>query len=314
MDVGEVLQELRRRWPGAATVAVLRDGKGRRNAVHRVDLGGARAVLKVARVGSLAVERAVAEHLGAALATGPGWLLLPDHGDGEEAPEDVALAAWGAAIGELHARTAGFRWTGDGPPVDVDHAVYRWRRGLDRLPVSLASLGVRLHRAALREADEVAGRLGDPEHRALTHGDAGPPNGILRGGRVVLLDWEVAGPRHRAFDWFPAVQRWLRAEPREWSAAAEAGFRDGYLIACPRAEEGLDAGVAAAAVAWASVAALTLPARLVCDADGGGGVGHRRRIHGAIAEAALRCDGRLPALSGELGRAADRLAARGWGR
>ena len=109
------------------------------------------------------------------------------------------------------------------------------------------------------------------------------------------------------------TQRWLRAEPRAWSATAEARFRSAYLAEHPAAEADLERALAAVAVAWAGVAALTLPARLVADA-GSGGMGHRRRIAGAIEEAARRADAHLPGVARELGRASDRLAARGWGR
>ena len=313
MDVRAALDELRRRWPEAATVAVLRDGNARRNTVLRVDLGGVPAVLKVAAAGTLAVERAALAHLGEGLADGEGWVVAPDHGDPEDPGEDALLAAWGTALGRLHERTAGFRWEGDGPNVDVDHAVYRWRRGLQRLPANLGALGVHLHGRAERELHGVARILSAPAARVLTHGDAGPPNGIFRDGEVRLLDWEVAGPRHRAFDWFPVVQCWLRAEPRSWSASAEARFRSAYLAEHPAAEPDLDRGLAAVAVAWAGVAALTVPARLAADA-GRGAMGHRRRIAGAIAEASRRADMHIPALARELGRASDRLVARGWGR
>lgn len=313
MDVRAALDELRRSWPDAALLSAIREGEGRRNALHRVELGGARAVLKVAARGTLAIERTVLGRLGEGLAAGDGWLVVADHGEAEDADDDTLLTAWGRALGRLHERTAGFRWEGPCPPVDVDHAVYRWRRGIARLPASLGAVGVRLHARAERELQGVVRILSAPGACVLTHGDAGPPNGIFRGGEVRLVDWEVAGPRHRAFDWFPVVQRWLRADPRAWSPAAEGRFRSAYLAEHPAAEADLDRQLAAVAVAWAAVAALTLPARLVADGRSGS-MGHRRRIAGAVGEAAERAEAHLPAIARELRRASDRLVARGWAR
>jgi hypothetical protein len=308
-----VLETLRLQAPELSLIEPIRVGPERRNAVWRVAFGAGTAVLKVAHGGSLAIERAALAALGglhapSLLAGGEGWLLAEDLGATETPAPVVALGAIGAALGAIHAATRGFAW--EQPPVDVDHAIFRWSRGLATFAEHVSACDIRLCGASIRDLGRVERLLSRPrQRRVLTNGDPGPMNAIFREGRAILVDWEVAGPRHPALDWFPAVQHRLRADPRPVTVEEERAFGDGYRRSNPDAG-GADE-VAAAAIAWAAVAALTLPARLDGDRVQGT-VGHRWRIATAIGEASRRSSGAFPALSRDLGRVARALGDR-WG-
>ncbi|MBA2321446.1 MAG: phosphotransferase, partial [Deltaproteobacteria bacterium] len=168
-------REVRDRWPGARVRSPLASGLGGRNTLMQLDLGGRTAVLKRANAGTAAVERAALGRLGgrvapALLAEGPGWLLMEDLGGETPAADAAWLTALGAAVGRVHADTAGIAW--GQPPVEIDHAAFRWRRALQALPVGLAAAGTSLAGAAARQLLDVVRVLENPGSlRVLSHGD-----------------------------------------------------------------------------------------------------------------------------------------------
>jgi hypothetical protein len=305
MRVDEAVGAIRSQWPTADLVMSLRERPDARNHVWRVALEPSRtAVLKVAKVGTLAAERAALDRIGGwpaprLLASAPGWLLVDDLGPGASMAPTALLAACGRALGRVHAATTGFGW--EAPPVEVSQAAWRWPAALAGLGDVFAAVGVRWDARSARERDRAWRLLSRPgSARALTHGDAGPPNVVVRGADVWLIDWEAAGVRHRALDLFPIVAHWLRANPGPWPAEAESA-----LLAAWSSEVGggLDDGIPAAALAWGATALWPLragPQALAVP-------GRRARVFGALEETAERIGGTSPRLARDLARLRDTL-------
>lgn len=271
---------------GRVVLRALRPGPGRRNQLAEACVGGQRYVLKLGA--ALAREAwalgALPPGLGPALVQGPkrgaaGGPLVMEHLAGEPLTRSRARPVLGALAGRIAAL----------------HAI-RPRRGpplaCPSLPPALLALAEELARA-LRERGVISpevwpvlesgltlarahlGRL-DPQRwrrpvRALCHGDLAWHNVLMRGRRLWLIDFELAGLGDPAVDLALLLSRnpLTRSDERRFLAAYQerSKDRDCYqryvgvfpLVSLVSALNGLLA-VEENAVGWPS-AALKLRAR-----------------------------------------------------
>jgi hypothetical protein len=153
-----------------------------------------------------------------ATADDPPLIVLEDLGSGPNVADALlgtdpdtaaaALADWAGALGALQAATTGLRdrFAAElaalsplgSPPVDTSADALAETAGtLSRL---LPRLGVTPSDAALDELRGIGVALADPAAAALTPGDTCPDNTIRTGRGYVLIDFEGAEFRHRAWE------------------------------------------------------------------------------------------------------------------
>lgn len=108
--------------------------------------------------------------------------------------------------------------------------------------------------------------LADPRFRVFVHGDLGPNNVVLAGGRARLVDFEGSGFRHFALDAaslrlpFPAYGHWAVLPP-EVIAAMDEAYRAELAKGWPEAldDDVYETGIATGCAAWAIIRAHRLP-------------------------------------------------------
>jgi hypothetical protein len=208
-----------------------------------------------------------------------GLLVLEDLGDGpslatylagdDPARAEAALVAWAAALGTVHAASAGmadsFRQRRGALSRYDDRAERFSLRGtpLDRAQAgtsaALDELGLpALHAAAQQDVEAIAAELAEPgDLLVLTTGDPCPDNGRMVDGAARFFDFEAAAYRHALLDgahlWIPFPNCWCwRTPPPEVVDRMRSAYRARLVTGCSSVADDarFDAAAACVAGAW----------------------------------------------------------------
>ncbi len=198
----------------------------------------------------------------------PGVVM--DHLDGSTSVADLllgtepqsatgALVRWGEALAHLHTaattevRTAFEDELGrSASALPARTLTGDFDRAAERYAVVLAELGLGPHHVALEELRGLPASLSSESHEVLSPADTCPDNNVIIGDAVVLLDFEHAELRHRAWDvayllapWPSCWCAWLL--PDDTAAAAVAGYR---RVAGIDDDTGFSLDLATATLGW----------------------------------------------------------------
>ena len=254
---------------------------GGKGGVSRAQRAGRPYVVKTytgtAAVTGAVRERAALTALGGAAGT-PRLLavfeepagIVMDHLDGSTSVADLllgtdprsateALVCWGEALAHLHTagttevRTAFEDELGrSAPDLPARTLASDFDRAAERYAVVLAELNLGPHYEALEELRGLPASLASETHEVLSPADTCPDNNVIVGDAVVLIDFEHAEIRHRAWDvayllapWPSCWCAWLL--PDDTAAAAVAGYR---RLAGVDDDGGFDLDLATATVGW----------------------------------------------------------------
>lgn len=205
--------------------------------------------------------------------TDAGVLMMTDVGIGPSvqhvlfgdsaADADSALVALARASGVLHAASMGSTHPWQQRATFLDQTFDLWPELCD----ACASLGFDSPSAGVStDLDALEAALLDPQFCVFVHGDVGPNNAVLVGGRARLVDFESSGFRHFALDAaalrlpFPAYGHWA-VIPDPVIAAMDVAYRTELARGWSGAGEDdlYEVQIAAGCAAWAIIRAHRLP-------------------------------------------------------